>query len=55
MSRFFASMLLAYLMQIGLDWVLPQDLSRILVITLGGLTALVWSRLDDVIQRRQPK
>lgn len=52
MIRWLISAALAYVMLRGLDWVLPASMSRIHVLTIGGVTALMWSCLDDFI--RQP-
>lgn len=50
MIKFLISATLAFAIQNALDWILPQDLSRVTVIMLGGLTAFAWSWLDNLIQ-----
>ena len=46
------AILAAAAMQRGLDFFLPLDTSRLVLITLGGLAGIIWSELiDDPLKR----
>jgi hypothetical protein len=51
-SKWCVSALLAYVMQLGVDWVFPADTKRLYVIAFAGVIGLVWDRLDDAIMGR---
>ena len=47
--RCLASIFLAYIIQNGLDYVIPLDWTRHTVIAMGGLGFLVWREFNKVI------
>ncbi len=45
------SMVIAYLMQLALDAMLPASAPRMLVIAAAGAIALIWSAIDTWLTR----
>jgi hypothetical protein len=53
--KWILSVLTAGAMQAFLDIALPIETPRSVVIGLGGLVALLWSRIDDALRREVPE
>lgn len=48
--KFIISACMALAIQSSLDWAIPLDWDRGIVIMLGGLGFMVWDKLDNIIR-----